>query len=313
MSTKENIAILIPCYNEALTIEKVIKDFNKILPSATIYIFDNNSNDGTADIAINTEAEVILSPLMGKGNVVQHMFRSVDADIYVMVDGDNTYPASELPKMLTHFKNNDLDVLVGMRLKDYKKNAFRLLHKFGNRLISKIISFLFKTKIQDALSGYRIFSKYYVKNINLQSQHFEIETEITISSFLYGFKLEEIPIIYNERPKGSVSKLKTFWDGISIIKSILIVMKAHRPGLIYYSLSFITFVSGLVAGYYPIMDYYIHKFVYHVPLAVLAASLEILSTILFTVGIILTHTSRLHRETRNILNKMNKNIQDRQS
>ena len=136
MYLKEKIAVLIPCYNEALTIETVIKDFQKIIPSARIYVFDNNSKDNTAEIARNVKAEVISSPRKGKGNVVQHMFHSIDADIYVMVDGDNTYPAFELPNMMTHFKNNNLDMVVGMRMNQYEKNAFRLLHKFGNKLIS---------------------------------------------------------------------------------------------------------------------------------------------------------------------------------
>ena len=310
MSSKENIAILIPCYNEAYTIEKVIKDFQNIVPSATIYVFDNNSNDGTAEIAKKAKAEVVLSPRKGKGNVVQHMFNQIDADIYVMVDGDDTYPANELPKMLTHFRKKKQDVVVGMRLNKYDKKAFPLLHKFGNRLISNIISFLFKIKIQDVLSGYRIFSRNFVKTVNLKSQNFEIETEITINSVLYGFKLAEVPIAYYERPKGSISKLNTFRDGMSILKAIFIVMKAYRPGLVYYSLALFAFVLGLVAGYYPIMDYYTDRYVYHVPLAMLAASLEILAAIFFTVGIVLTHISSLHHEMQIVLNKINNYLQN---
>jgi len=286
---KKKIAVLIPCYNEALTIEKVIKDFQEILPSANIYVFDNNSTDRTAAIAKSTKAEVILSPRKGKGNVVQHMFRIINADIYVLIDGDNTYPVSELPKMLSHYKNNDLDIVVGMRLKNYRENAFRLLHKFGNNLISNIISFLFNTKIQDALSGFRILSKHFVKNINLISQNFEIETEMTIRSIYYGFKLDEFPITYNERPKGSVSKLNTFRDGLAIFRLIFILMKSYKPGLVYYALAFITFSSGFIAGFYPIMDYYNDKYIYNVPLIIIAVLLEILSAVFCSVGIILTH------------------------
>ncbi len=291
------LAVLIPCYNEAPTIGKVVQDFKREFPDSTIYVFDNNSSDGTGKIATEAGARAVHSPIRGKGNVIRQMFADVEADVYIMVDGDDTYPAVAGPKLLDAFYSESADMAIGMRLDKYESKAFRPLHKAGNRFVSWLTSTLFNHKVADVLSGYRVFSRDFVKGVSLRSKRFEIETEMTIRCLSHGYKLIEVPITYGERPAGSVSKLNTYRDGAAIIKAVLLILKTQRPGFFFSILGLVAFSAGLVAGWFPVADYLQSQFVYHVPLAILAAALEITAILCFTIGIILGHTTRLHADT----------------
>ena len=204
-------AVLIPCYNEELTIEKVIKDFKKELPDADIYVYDNNCKDRTAEIAKENGAIVRHEYRQGKGNVVRSMFRDIDADIYVMVDGDDTYPAEEVHKLIKPVAEGRADMVIGDRLTNgtYQKENKRHFHEFGNNLVRKSINVLFHTKLKDIMTGYRVFNKTFVKNMPVMSPKFEIETEMSLHALDKKFIIEEIPIIYRDRPEGSTSKLNT--------------------------------------------------------------------------------------------------------
>ncbi len=298
------LAILIPCYNEAPTIAQVVQDFKLEFPGSTIYVFDNNSSDGTGQIAAETGARVVHSPKRGKGNVVQHMFAEIEADAYIMVDGDDTYPAAAGKKLLNTFHSTGADMVIGMRLEEYQSKAFRPLHKAGNLLVAWLISTLFASKVNDVLSGYRVFSRDFVKGVFLRSKGFEIETEMTIQCLSRGFKLVEVPVAYGERPAGSVSKLNTYLDGAAIIKATFLILKTQRPSFFFSILGLLAFSAGLMAGWFPVSDYLQSGFVYHVPLAILAAALEIIAILCFTIGIVLGHVTRLHAETQTMLSML---------
>lgn len=208
----EKIAVLIPCYNEELTIEKVVKDFQKELPDADIYVYDNNSKDKTAEIAKNAGAIVRKETRQGKGNVVRTMFREIDADIYVMVDGDDTYPAEFVHQLIEPIRNDEADMTIGDRLSNgtYQQQIKKNFHEFGNNLVRKSINILFNNKLKDIMTGYRAFSKTFVKNMPVLSPNFELETEMTLFALDKKFRLKEIPIVFRERPDGSESKINTF-------------------------------------------------------------------------------------------------------
>ena len=296
--TKEpSIAILVPCYNEETTVRKVVEDFSKVLPSAQIYVFDNNSTDRTAEFARSAGAHVVSSPQQGKGFVIRHMFQVVEADIYIMVDGDDTYPADQLTNLLTQFYSAHADMLVGVRLEGRVDNAFRLFHSFGNKLVAFIISKLWRTKVTDVLSGYRIFSRDFVKNIPLQSEGFEVETELTLQALTKQFRVVETPISYGCRPENSFSKLNTYSDGYLILKSIFTIFKDYKPLIFFSLLSFVLLVLTIGFGIVPINDYLQHQWVYHVPRAILAASLGILAMLSFFVGLILDTLCKYQFET----------------
>ena len=298
------VAVLVPCYNEEPTVGKVVDEFRRELPAATIYVFDNNSTDQTASVATQHGAVVISSPQQGKGNVVRHMFRAVEADIYVMVDGDDTYPASSIHELLQAYDQTDADMIVGMRLGSAEKKAFRLLHKFGNRLIARMISLLFSAEVTDVLSGYRVFSKDFVRTAYLTSEGFQIETEMTLQALLKGLIIKEVPIRYGERPAGSVSKLNTFLDGIGILKAILLIFKDYKPLIFFSMVSMICTVLGLVAGWFPVKDYLTERYVYHVPLAILAAALIILAVVFLGIGVILNTITNFHAENQKMFKRL---------
>ena len=233
----EKIAVLIPCYNEESTIEKVIKDFKKELPNADIYVYNNNSKDKTAEIAKKNGAIVRNEYRQGKGNVVRSMFREIEADIYVMVDGDDTYPAEEVHKLIEPIAEGQADMVVGDRLSNgtYKNENKRKFHDFGNKLVKRNINKIFKTNLNDIMTGYRAFNKKFVKNVPIVSKKFEVETEMTLYALDKNFRIKEIPITYRNRPNGSVSKLRTFRDGIKILKTIM-VRKIRNKNKIYISI-----------------------------------------------------------------------------
>ena len=229
INNKAKIVILIPCLNEEITIGKVIHDFQDAIPEAKIIVFDNNSTDRTAAIARECGAEVIPESRPGKGYVVASMFRKVDADYYVIVDGDDTYSAEHVRKLLEPVMKEQADMAVAVRLAEYTATSFRPLHVFGNNLVRRLVNWIFKSNLSDIMSGYRAFSRELVQSIPILSSGFEVETEMTIRILDYGFRIKEVPLPYRERPEGSVSKLRTFHDGFRVLAEITRIAKAYKP------------------------------------------------------------------------------------
>ncbi len=305
-----SVAVLLPCYNEAITIGKVVDDFKAALPQAKIYVFDNNSADDTAKIAKERGAIVVPSPKQGKGNVIRHMFSSVEADVYMMADGDDTYPASEAQRLLDTMLRDKVDMLVGARLSNHHEGAFRAMHMFGNKLVAFLISFFFSVKLTDILSGYRVFSRDYVKTIPLLSKGFDIETEMTLQAIAKNFSVQEEPIPYGVRPDGSESKLNTYLDGILVLKAIFAIFKDYRPFIFYTTLALLFALLSLVAGIVPILDYIQTGFVNHVPLSILASGLAIIAIISWSIGIILDTIYKYQRERYELGRRILSSIQE---
>ena len=296
---KEKIAVLIPCYNEELTIEKVIKDFKKELPNADIYVYNNNSKDKTEQIAQQNGAIVINEYKQGKGNVVRAQFRDIEADIYVMVDGDDTYPAEFVHNLIEPVRNGQADMCIGDRLSNgtYKKENKRHFHEFGNNLVKKSINLLFKTNLKDIMTGYRVFNKRFVKNMPVLSSKFEIETEMSLYALDKKYVIKEIPIIYRDRPEGSFSKLNTINDGIKVIRTIIRMFKDYKPFRFFGIISLILFIMGLLIGIPVLVEFFKTSYVSKVPSAICATGLMALSAISLQCGIILDTITRQHRES----------------
>lgn len=294
----EKIAVLIPCYNEEITIEKVIKDFKKELPTADIYVYDNNSKDNTAKIAKENGAIVKHEYRQGKGNVVRSMFRDIEADIYVMVDGDDTYPAEEVHKLIGPIRNNEADMVIGDRLTNgtYQNENKRHFHEFGNNIVRDSINKLFKSNLKDIMTGYRVFNKIFVKNMPVMSPKFEIETEMTLHALDKKFIIKEIPIIYRDRPEGSVSKLNTFSDGFKVLKTIIKMLKDFKPRQFFWAVSVIFIILGLIIGIPVIVEFAKTGFITKVPSAILATGIMTFAIIIAQCGVILDTVVKQNRE-----------------
>lgn len=298
-------AVLIPCHNEELTVGKVVDDFRRELPQAAIYVFDNCSTDKTADIAAQHNTVVIKEPRKGKGFVVEKMFECVDADIYIMVDGDDTYPASEVHKLIGPVYAGDADMVVGARLSSYTEESFRPLHVFGNNLVRKLVNWIGHTQLTDIMSGYRAFNRSVVEHIPVVSSGFEVETEITIQMLYYRMKIAEVQIPYKRRPEGSESKLNTIGDGFKVLWKIFSLFRAFKPLTFFGSVGIALFELGLAAGFAPLYDYITdpNHFVRHIPLAILATGLVLLSAGCFFLGILLHALNWRLRELHNVLTR----------
>lgn len=296
--TKHKIAVLIPCYNEEKTIGKVITDFKKLLPDATVYVCDNNSTDHTVAEAIKAGAVVGYEKRQGKGFAVRTMFENIDADIYVMVDGDGTYPPEKVLELISPIVNNNADMVVGSRLHNNSTSAFKKLNKFGNKLFLLVLNTVFSTnvKITDLLSGYRAFSKRMVKTVPFLSKGFEIETEITIKAIERGFVIEEIPVNLTNRVEGSTSKIKIVKDGILILKTILSMFRDYRPLAFFGTMGVILCLFGLLSGAVVIREYIQTGFIKHLPTAVLATGLVLSGLLVFLSGMVLHVVTRHFRE-----------------
>lgn len=292
------IAVLIPCYNEEITIGKVIKSFKKELTDADIYVYDNNSKDKTAQIARDNGAIVRHEYRQGKGNVVRSMFRDIDADIYVMVDGDNTYPAEEVHKLIEPVVNNQADMVIGDRLTNgtYQKENKRKFHEFGNNLVKKAINVAFRANLKDIMTGYRVFNKFFVKNMPVLSPKFEIETEMSLHALDKKFIIKEIPIEYRDRPEGSESKLNTISDGIKVMKTIVKMFKDFKPRQFFWTISGVTAFIGLLIGIPVILEYMKTGFITKVPSAILATGIMVISLIIAQCGVILDTVVKQHKE-----------------
>lgn len=253
----DKIAVLIPCYNESKTIKKVVEDFKRELPEAVIYVYDNNSTDYTAQIAKDAGAVVKCEKRQGKGNVVRSMFRQIDAKCYIMVDGDDTYPAEYARGMTDAVLNDNVDMVVGDRLSStYFTENKRLFHNFGNKIVKFLVNIIYRGKITDIMTGYRAFSYCFVKTFPVLSKGFEIETEMTIHSLDKNLHLKNIIIEYRDRPDGSESKLNTYSDGFKVIKKIILLYKNYKPFSFFTSLSAILFLIGIVFVVPVLVDYF---------------------------------------------------------
>ncbi len=294
----EKIAVLIPCYNEELTIEKVIKDFRKELPEADIYVYNNNSKDKTKEIAIKSGAIVVDEYKQGKGNVVRSQFRDIEADIYVMVDGDDTYPAEFVHQLIEPVRNGQADMTIGDRLSNgtYQKENKRPFHEFGNNLVKKAINVLFDTKLKDIMTGYRVFNKRFVKNMPVLSPKFEIETEMSLYALDKKYIIKEIPIVYRDRPEGSSSKLNTVGDGIKVVKTIVRMFKDYKPFKFFGLIALILFIIGLAIGIPVLVEFFKTAYITKVPSAILATGFMGLAAVSLQCGIVLDTITRQHKE-----------------
>lgn len=283
------VAVLVPCYNEAVTIGKVVDDFKAVLPDATIYVYDNNSSDDTAAIARAHGAEVRFERRQGKGNVVRQMLRDIDADYYIMVDGDDTYPAEYAPALLKPLIEDDADMCVGDRLSNgtYGKENDRAFHGLGNNLVRWLISLLYGFSFSDVMTGYRSFNNVFASTMPVLSPGFEIETELSIHAVDKGWRIAEVPVAYRDRPDGSESKLSTFSDGFKVLKMILSLFKDYRPMALFGWVSLVFVVLGLVVGV-PVIGEFAHTgLVPRLPSAVLAVALVFTGLLCMASGLIL--------------------------
>jgi len=299
------IAVLIPCYNEQPTIARVIEDFRRQLPSAVIYVFDNCSTDATAATAKERGAVVIKEPRKGKGFVIESMFDKINADIYVTVDGDDTYPAEDVHKLIDPVLAGDADMVVGARLANYADKSFQPMHLFGNKLIRALVNWMGNARLTDIMSGYRAFSRRVVEKIPVVSAGFEVETEMTIQMLYHRMKIAEVQVSYRPRPADSVSKLSLWRDGCRVLWKMFSLFRAFKPLTFFGFLGLILLLAGLLAGLPPINDYITNPdhYVRHVPLAILATGLIILSAGCFLLGILLHAVNWRLRELHNVITR----------
>ncbi|RZZ88054.1 glycosyltransferase [Pseudoxanthomonas winnipegensis] len=295
------VAVLIPCFNEATTIAKVVGDFRAALPQAEVWVFDNASTDDTAQAARAAGAQVRRVPAKGKGNVVRAMFRDVEADAYLMVDGDDTYPAGAAAALLEEVRQGRADMVVGTRLEDFQHASFRRFHGIGNQLVRRCVAMLFGSPVRDVLSGYRAFSRRFVKSMPVLSHGFEIETEMTVFALSSGFVLAERPIAYGVRPDGSQSKLSTYRDGVRVLRTLLFLFKDMRPLLFFGGVAALMVLAGLGFGSVVIAEFSRTGLVTHPSTAVLAVALTLVGIVSLATGLILDTVNRRANEIQRLI------------
>ena len=295
---KKKIVIQIPCLNEESTIGKVIKDLKKELSNPEIIVYDNSSTDNTAKEAKKFGAKVVLEKKKGKGNVVKRMFSdNLDANIYVMLDGDDTYDTSKIKESIETLSKEKYDMLVAKRIHS-DPSAYRRGHVIGNQMFSRFVNYIFGNDISDIFSGYRVFSKRFIKTFPQNSSEFEVEAELTIHALEQGFKVGEFECLYKPRPEGSMSKLSTFKDGMKILSLILILIKDEKPLLFFSILSIVFMILSLSVGIPIIKEYYITGLVERLPSAILAGLLSVLSFLSFFCGLILDVMKKIRFENK---------------
>ncbi len=291
------IAVLVPCYNEEKSIAKVVADFRTALPGATIFVFDNNSTDRTVEVARKAGAEVFTEPHQGKGHVVRRMFTDVEADIYVMVDGDATYDAPSAPKMVDLLLRERLDMVVGTRV-DREVAAYRTGHRTGNWLLTAFVAQVFGRAFTDMLSGYRVFSRRFVKSFPVLSGGFEIETELTVHALELGLPVAEVPTPYYARVSGSASKLNTWRDGFRILRTIFKLYRAERPLRFFGSIGAMLALIAIGLAIPVLVTYFETGLVPRLPTAILSMGLMVLAFLCAAAGLILDTVTRGRRETK---------------
>jgi glycosyltransferase involved in cell wall biosynthesis len=290
------IAILIPCFNEELTIAKVVRDFRAQLPAADIYVFDNNSTDHTVEYAEQAGAQIFHERRQGKGFVVQSMFEQVEADTYVLVDGDDTYPAAEVHKLIEPILQGKAEMVVGSRLMPSSESEFRLLNKIGNGFFLQVINSIFKVKLSDVLSGYRAFSREFVKSIPVFGGGFETEVELTVKALARGYRITELPVSLTARPEGSYSKIRIVPDGFVILNTILSLVRDYKPLTFFGAVGLLLIVMGFVPGTVVIVEFIKTGLVPKLPSAVLAVGLVLSGMLLIVVGLVLHTITRRFQE-----------------
>jgi glycosyltransferase involved in cell wall biosynthesis len=297
----QRIAVLVPCYNEEKTVAQVVQDFSKVLPQAKVYVYDNNSKDQTVQRAAAAGAIVRTEKHQGKGNVMRRMFSDIEADIYVLVDGDNTYHAPSTPAMIDRLLNEQLDMVVGSRLTAHEGAAsFRRGHQFGNRLLTGFVSLLFGRSLTDMLSGFRVMSRRFVKSFPALSKGFETETELTVHALELRMPITEIVTPYGSRPEGSESKLNTYRDGLRILLTIINLFKEERP-LAFFSILFALLASFSVILAVPLFITYAETgLVPRFPTALLATGTMLLAFLSLTCGLILDTVTHGRRELKRL-------------
>ena len=293
----KKIAVLIPCYNESQTIAKVVTDFKRVLPGAEIYVYDNNSKDGTDEIAKANGAIVRYEYQQGKGNVVRSMFRDIDADCYILVDGDDTYPAEHAVEMVEWVLEKNVDMVIGDRLSTtYFKENKRKFHSFGNKIVRDLINGIFKGNVKDIMTGYRAFSPLFVKSFPVISKGFEIETEMTIYALDKNIYIKELPIEYRDRPEGSESKLNTISDGMKVLNMILQLFREYKP------LGFFSWIAAFLGlagiGFFvPVfIDYLNTGLVERFPTLIVAGFLVVAGLLFWMCGVILQVVVKKHKQ-----------------
>lgn len=297
MKKTKKIAVLIPCYNESKTIEKVVKDYKKVLPEADIYVYDNNSTDGTDKIAKKAGAIVCYEYKQGKGNVIRSMFKDIDADCYLMIDGDDTYPKENAREMCDLILSKKADMVIGDRLSStYFQENKRPFHNFGNKLVRRLINTLFKSNVRDIMTGYRAFSYEFVKTFPVISKGFEIETEMTIHALDKNFLLKEIPVEYRDRPAGSISKLSTYSDGFKVLKTIARLFKEYKPTIFFSIVSLLFLIISLCFGIPVFVEYFKTGLVPRYPTLIFSGFMLMISILMFICGIILEVVVKKHRQ-----------------
>ncbi len=294
----KGVAVLIPCYNEALTIGKVVDDFKAAMPEAAIYVYDNNSSDDTAKIAQEHGACVRLEPRQGKGNVVRQMFREVDAQYYLLVDGDDTYPAEAAADLVRPLAQDLADMTVGDRLSNgtYGKENDRAFHGFGNNLVRWLIKVIYGYSFEDVMTGYRAFTRMFVKTMPVLSTGFQIETELSIHAVDKRWRIKDVPIVYRDRPEGSESKLSTFQDGALVLMAIASLFKDYRPMAFFGWLALFFVVVGLLFGIPVIVEFSATHLVERFPTALLAVALVLCGALSLTVGLVLDTVAKNNRK-----------------
>lgn len=293
----KKIAVLIPCYNESKTIEKVVKDYKEVLPEADIYVYDNNSNDKTDEIAKKAGAIVKYEYKQGKGNVIRTMFKDIDADCYLMIDGDDTYPKENAREMCELILEGKADMVIGDRLSStYFTENKRPFHNFGNVLVRSLINNLFNSNVRDIMTGYRAFSYEFVKTFPVLSKGFEIETEMTIHALDKNFNLKEIAVDYRDRPAGSESKLNTFSDGFKVLKTIGRLFKEYKPTIFFGTIGTIFLILSLIFGIPVFVEYFQTGLVPRFPTLIFAGLLLTISLLMYICGIILEVVVKKHRQ-----------------
>lgn len=295
------VAVLIPCYNEEAAIAKTVEDFRHALPQATVYVYDNNSKDRTVEIARAAGAVVRSENLQGKGHVVRRMFADIEADIYVMTDGDATYHAPSAPEMIKKLVDENLDMVVGTRLHTEEAGAFRSGHQFGNHLITGTVAWLFGDRFKDMLSGYRVFSRRFAKSFPALSHGFETETELAVHALSLNMPVAEVQTPYFARPPGSVSKLSTYKDGWKILKMIIRLTKEERPLFFFGVLSGLMALLALILALPVLLTFLETGLVPRFPTAILSASIMILAFLSLASGFILDNVTRGRREIKRMM------------
>jgi glycosyltransferase involved in cell wall biosynthesis len=294
------IAVLVPCFNESLTVGKVIADFRAALPACVVYVYDNRSTDGTGEIARNAGAVVRHEERPGKGGVIRRMFAEIDADIYVVTDGDATYDAASAPQMVERLTGDDLDIVTGVRDHQERDAAFRRGHQFGNHAFNVLLGLLFGERPTDMFSGYRVMSRRFVKSFPAEARGFEIETELAVHALELRVPTAEVVTRYYERPEGSASKLSTYRDGLRILSTMVRLFRDVRPLPFFGAFALLFTVAALALGIGVVVEYIETGLVPRLPTAVLATGLMLLASLSLVCGMILDSVARGRREAKRL-------------